>query len=340
MNKNLLEEYIKRGFSIIPIGNDKKPLITWKEYQHRQPSPQEVLDWIFAFEEFNTGIITGFNGFYSLDIDKKEYFKYLPQEITKTMLTETQRGFHLNFTYDKELKGGLINLGGFKVEFKGLGQYVIEPFAVINGFEYKPINSIESIKPLPSYLLDLLLKEEEKAIKEIKKAQEIKEQFKYFGSADCIRQILERELEEGEREKSLFILFNLLLRDRNSIDYAKSLVLKKNKSLLKPLNESEITRSIFQNQIYNKMGCRYVRENLQFVRCENCKFYKEVVRMNFREVLFDKNLNDKDKQIAYFIMIEEKNKVIDIQKELQGISRKQIYNSLNKLKKLGYLNGV
>jgi len=46
---------------------------------------------------------------------------------------------------------------------------------------------------------------------------------KYHGQkVDCIRQILSRDLEEGERNNSLFVLYNLLFQNKNTEDIQKS----------------------------------------------------------------------------------------------------------------------
>ena len=60
------EDYISRGYSIIPIaitkegtGLEKKPLIRWKEYQNGRATMDEVRKWINEFKYFNIAIVTG-----------------------------------------------------------------------------------------------------------------------------------------------------------------------------------------------------------------------------------------------------------------------------------------
>jgi len=66
---------------------------------------------------------------------------------------------------------------------------------------------------------------------------------KYHGKkADCIRQILSRDLQVGERNNNLFILYNLLLQNKNTKDYSKKLVIEKNRSLSKPLTEPDLKK--------------------------------------------------------------------------------------------------
>ena len=39
-----LEKY---NFSVIPVGPDKKPLISWKDYQKRKPTRDELKELVF-----------------------------------------------------------------------------------------------------------------------------------------------------------------------------------------------------------------------------------------------------------------------------------------------------
>jgi len=86
---------------------------------------------------------------------------------------------------------------------------------------------------------------------------------------DCIRQILSRELEIGERDNVLFILYNLLLQNNNTKDHSKKIVIIKNKSLTKPLIDRAI-ENIFKKSY--KYGCSSIGEKLPFINCDNCKF--------------------------------------------------------------------
>jgi len=94
---------------------------------------------------------------------------------------------------------------------------------------------------------------------------------KYHGQkVDCIRQILSRDLEEGERNNSLFILYNLLLQNKNTEEYSKKLVIKKNRSLSNPLNEIEL-KKVCRKASYN-YGCVGIRDRLAYIKCEICEY--------------------------------------------------------------------
>jgi len=84
---------------------------------------------------------------------------------------------------------------------------------------------------------------------------------------DCIRQILSRDLQEGERDNSLFILYNLLLQNKNTKEYSKKLVIEKNRSLLKTeLDLKKVYRKAY------KYGCSGIRNKLAYIKCEGCGY--------------------------------------------------------------------
>ena len=333
----LIAEYVQRGLSIIPLNDEKKPLIdSWKQYQTRQPKPKKILKWLLDFPNFNVGIITGFGGFYSLDFDSLEAFKNFPDEYKNTALTQTRRGMHLNFYSGKKYAGKILKINGFKVEFKGLGQYVVEPPAIIDGFEYKIINPLSQIKTLPSFVTDLLEKEEEKEKKKTSTNEsQAQINWEYKGTQACIRQILDRELVVGERDESLFILYNLLAKS-NDEKYAQHIVRKKNDLLKQPLPEKEIL-NIFNEKLYTFMGCDFVKRNLPWIKCEGCRWQREAIEsVDFYKVLFSKKLKERDKQVYYKLVIEKADNKEAIAREL-GVGRREIYRSIERLKKEGFL---
>jgi len=93
---------------------------------------------------------------------------------------------------------------------------------------------------------------------------------KYHGQkVDCIHQILSKDLEEGERNNSLFILYNLLLQNKNTEEYSKKLVIKKNRSISKPLTGAELKKVC--RKAYN-CGCVGIRGKLAYIKCEACGY--------------------------------------------------------------------
>jgi len=93
---------------------------------------------------------------------------------------------------------------------------------------------------------------------------------KYHGhKVGCIRQILSRDLQEGERNNNLFILYNLLLQNKNTKEYSRKIITEKNNSLRKPLTSKDL------NKVYRKdyhIGCRGIREKLSYIECDHCAY--------------------------------------------------------------------
>ena len=49
----------KSGFSVIPVGRDKKPLIPWDQYKIQSPSIERIHAWNNTYEDPNWAVITG-----------------------------------------------------------------------------------------------------------------------------------------------------------------------------------------------------------------------------------------------------------------------------------------
>jgi len=319
--KKFIEKYQSFGLSFFPVGADKKPLIRWTEYQHRKPEPEEVLKWYFDFSDFNIGIVTGFNGFYSLDFDSIEAYKNFPNEYKNTATTQTRRGFHLNFYSEAVFKSQIIKINGYDIEFKGLGSYVVEPYSVIQGIPYKPIIPIDKIAKLPEYIIDKL----QNTLQEEPHKPLIR--WRYQGKQSCIRQILDKDLKEGEREISLFALYNLLTRE-NSIDYSKQIILKKNSTLRSPLPEQEL-KHIFEEKPYS-FGCSFIRSNLPFVKCAGCPYFN----FDFSKIYFSNQYTDTEKKVIYALFVMGIKDISQIAKMI-GISNRWVYKCITTLKRKG-----
>lgn len=125
--------------------------------------------------------------------------------------------------------------------------------------------------PIPRFLI----KKDLSACKHAQAEEERKHKTfkipKYHGKkVDCILQILSRDLQEGERNNSLFILYNLLLQNKNTEEYSKRLVIEKNKSLSKPLTEADL-KKVYRKTSYN-YGCVGIRDRLAYIKCEVCEY--------------------------------------------------------------------
>ena len=340
-----IEEYIALGFSIVPVEIEKKgPALTkWKRYKKSRASVEELFNWCIRYGIFNIGIVTGeVSKLVVIDCDsseQREVLKVYIPEISQTAVCKTKRGFHYYFRSNGErIRTQHILLDKFEggVELHSDNTYVIAPPSVVDGVKREWLVGLEYLQVIPDSLLKLL-----RTQKELK--QEHKQtNWKYKGEASCISQILQRDIRQGERDIALFILYNLLIRNGNSPDYARKLVERKNAMLREPLSDKEL-EYVFSGE-YNSLGCSYVTSNLGFIECEGCKYEKrgeismvELIAKAKRQGIIDTSKINFD-VYAYIVLkrLDERLnefKVTDkVVKEI-GVSKQTIYNTLNELKK-------
>jgi len=194
-----------------------------------------------------------------------ELKEYLP-ELKETTRVRTRRGYHYYFSLNGEYVKSTNSLFGRRLELRSNGTYVVAPPSIIKAHRYVYEIPLSEILPIPK----ILIKENNPASPAKDKNHNTFEIPKYHGQkVDCIRQILSRDLEVGERNNSLFILYNLLLRNKNTKEYSKKLVINKNKSLLKPLTELDL-KKVYRKAY--KYGCSAIRDKLAYIKCEVCEY--------------------------------------------------------------------
>lgn len=156
-------QYCKAGYSVIPVGRDKKPKIEWEQYQKKAATEEQITKWWGDYPYANIGLVTGrVSGFCVVDADGpvgiESLVRYIPEG---TVQCRTPNGgMHYYFTCPDEVIG---NAARFlpNVDFRANGGYVVAPPSIgsnQNKYEWKLGASIfeRDITDVPQDLLDAL----------------------------------------------------------------------------------------------------------------------------------------------------------------------------------------
>lgn len=133
-------EYLDLGWSIIPVSpSTKRPCITtWKEFQTRQPTLQEVEAWLKAKPDAHLALVTGaLTGIVVVDCDNEEAKRFAADNfLTSPIRVETKRGVHYYFRdpRDGQRRPPRVGCNAGKnwyhcdgLDFRGDGGYVLIP---------------------------------------------------------------------------------------------------------------------------------------------------------------------------------------------------------------------
>lgn len=130
---NAALEYIQQGWSVIPLGKDKRPHFQllkeinghskWEGYRMRPASEFEIKEWFRRYPDTNIGILTGqaSDGLVVIDFDKNP-----PAIPFQTPMVRTSRGLHLYLKTSKPVDSFDFPLGEVQAE----GKYVAAPPSV------------------------------------------------------------------------------------------------------------------------------------------------------------------------------------------------------------------
>lgn len=148
--------YREQGFSVIPIRKgDKKSLISWKEFQERKASEEEIRPWFTKWPDANIGIITGkVSGIIVVDVEKGGR----TDNLSPTLTAETGGGgFHFYYQYPGEEVPNATRIRE-KTDIRGDGGYVVAPPSLHksgNYYQWAESQSPEntSLAKLPKWIL-------------------------------------------------------------------------------------------------------------------------------------------------------------------------------------------
>jgi len=160
MNETLQSalQYARRGFSVIPVKpGDKKPFLSWKEFESRRATEEEIRQWWQKWPKAMVAVVTGeISGLFVVDCDTAEGYaeiqKLLPDSL-ETPLSKTPRGgWHLFFRFPDSLKGHSGTKSALLpgVDIRGNGGYIIAAPSVNGdgkGYAWAEGLSIEEVHP-------------------------------------------------------------------------------------------------------------------------------------------------------------------------------------------------
>ena len=131
MLKSALWYRQNKKFSVIPVGEDKKPLIKWQKYQQEIPSSKQVQEWWSGkFRDKNIGIVTGqISNLTVVDIDSQSGLKAIeeitPDNMITPIATTPGGGEHRYFRYEPGISNAVRFLSDSDIRSEG--GYIIAP---------------------------------------------------------------------------------------------------------------------------------------------------------------------------------------------------------------------
>jgi archaellum biogenesis ATPase FlaH len=95
----------EQGISVIPVGQDKKPLFAWKEFTERIATRKEIKKWWEKYPEANLAIVTGkISDLTVVDIEEGGITNYLPETLT---VKTGGGGYHFYYRYSDKFKNAV-----------------------------------------------------------------------------------------------------------------------------------------------------------------------------------------------------------------------------------------
>lgn len=216
--------YRNKGLSVIPVGRNKLPLISWKEFQSRLATKEEIEQW-FSKDDVNIAVVTGkLSNYTVIDVESGGDISIFPE----TLMSKTGGGgYHLFYRYHQ----GVQNLVRIKplTDVRNEGGYVIVPPSCTDKGEYSWVKTIKAID-FPSEVLGLTDMNLKTGVNDVQIPE-------YDGS------------EEGQRNDKITRYIGKVLPLFHPLDWESKcwpIVLEANKKNNPPLDETEL-RTTFES---------------------------------------------------------------------------------------------
>ena len=134
----------------LPVRRDKKPYVSWKEYQDRFPTDEERTSWHDACPDANVGIVTGkISNLTVIDVERGGETGHYPPTFT---VTTGGGGWHLYYTYHPMANKARI---APLTDIRGDGGYVVAPGSIHeSGTAYTVLTDVP-LEPFPAHLFSV-----------------------------------------------------------------------------------------------------------------------------------------------------------------------------------------
>jgi len=247
--------YYNEGLAVIPLKEkDKKPNIsTWKEYENRQPTEDEIKEWLDKELFQNIGIVCGAvsNDLVVIDVDDEKIISEIGLKINSILnsgqwVVKTGRGWHI---YCRHITnpGKLEKDAETHLEYRANGGYVVAPPSIHpSGSEYyffnhEHPNQLFSLQPIDAKAMY------DNMVKQVRKKRGLKiVQTKGKQEEGNIK----KGVKIGSRNDSCFKLACEYRDGSLTIEEATVLMMKWNKKNKPPLQDQEWMNCL--NNVFRK----------------------------------------------------------------------------------------
>ena len=195
--------YQKRGFSVIPVRQNKKPYIKWEKYQSEKAGSGQIKTWWDKWPSANIGIVTGkVSGIDVVDCDSEKGRDALKEFLSDSLvvpISKTPRGWHYFFKHSPGLSNSVRVIAD--CDLRTTGGYVVVPpskneagkaYAWMDGFSIAKVD----LAAMPDMLFDIL---QAGAMQNPKNPSDFK-------------QLQVGDFKQGDRDQALFHLANVLVK--------------------------------------------------------------------------------------------------------------------------------
>ena len=153
--------YSSRGYNVIPVGADKKPLIKWEAYQRQRTTPEQIQRWFGGRQERNIGLVTGeISNLFVVDTDTPESIKEIQDQLPENLVTPIQKtphgGRHFFFKHIEGFSNRARVAPGVDIRTDG-GYVVASPSTDGDGRRWEWLEGLSLLDVEPAPLPDALL---------------------------------------------------------------------------------------------------------------------------------------------------------------------------------------